>query len=255
MLGQLKSQREAQRESLTELSTCVQRMEVDQPGPPYEPGTGEKAHEVLMILRGWITHVHQILSQGHSDRILKRCDQYIEGPSHSGSFVIRPVDVVPYSSTTASGPRQREAEEVMGRNAMAPSPSVGRRRIRSSRYQIPTCRPLFSRPWDDFQAEDHQEFLQKLRNRLMSFQFKGMFVRFSSWAWLIASLTPDSDEAPPTYRERMIVHCECALLAHLHDKSNIRPIIPYVGFSKVSCQLCHLYFQCYSAVTGAVVLT
>ncbi len=65
----------------------------------------------------------------------------------------------------------------------------------------------------------------------MSFQSKGMFARFSSWAWLIASLTPDSVEAPPTYRERMVVHCECALLAHLHDESKIRPIIPYVGVS------------------------
>ncbi|KAI0310877.1 hypothetical protein OF83DRAFT_1178113 [Amylostereum chailletii] len=52
-------------------------------------------------------------------------------------------------------------------------------------------------------------------------------------------------------RYKAHVHCECALLASLHG----RRFIPYIGVSKLSCKLCHMYFSAYSEVMGASIAT
>ncbi|KAI0708816.1 hypothetical protein C8T65DRAFT_829892 [Cerioporus squamosus] len=51
------------------------------------------------------------------------------------------------------------------------------------------------------------------------------------------------------------IHCECALLAHLHNSEDIDSVIPYVGVSKLSCWLCWTYFECYRAITGSLIRT
>ncbi|KAJ7636028.1 hypothetical protein DFH06DRAFT_1219764, partial [Mycena polygramma] len=53
------------------------------------------------------------------------------------------------------------------------------------------------------------------------------------------------------FRNPRPVHCECALLAALHDL----PAIPYIGVSKRSCGFCRLYFDAYGAVTGSIITT
>ncbi|KAI0318777.1 hypothetical protein OF83DRAFT_1230262 [Amylostereum chailletii] len=53
-----------------------------------------------------------------------------------------------------------------------------------------------------------------------------------------------------TYKD-VAVHCECALLAHLHR----RTLIPYIGLSKLSCFLCHEYISAYAQLTGVLITT
>ncbi|KAJ7498669.1 hypothetical protein FB451DRAFT_1548487 [Mycena latifolia] len=47
------------------------------------------------------------------------------------------------------------------------------------------------------------------------------------------------------------VHCEVALLAHLHG----RAALTYIGVSKLSCPMCHIYFAAYREATGVQMTT
>ena len=63
------------------------------------------------------------------------------------------------------------------------------------------------------------------------------------------------DEEPVSGELRPCVHCECAVLAHLHNTGDIRRVIPYVGVSKPSCTLCSTYFECYRGATISTIST
>ncbi len=53
-----------------------------------------------------------------------------------------------------------------------------------------------------------------------------------------------------------VIHCECVLLTELQKlASEGRPIIAYIGVSKLSCALCHLYFECCRKITGTAITT
>ncbi|RPD60654.1 hypothetical protein L227DRAFT_653322 [Lentinus tigrinus ALCF2SS1-6] len=62
-----------------------------------------------------------------------------------------------------------------------------------------------------------------------------------------------------TFSQSSVIHChcECDVLEELHErsKSKDRQIIPYVGVSKLSCALCHLYFECYREATHSTICT
>ncbi|RPD75900.1 hypothetical protein L226DRAFT_570127 [Lentinus tigrinus ALCF2SS1-7] len=66
-----------------------------------------------------------------------------------------------------------------------------------------------------------------------------------------------SDDGTFSQSSVIYCHCECDVLAELHErfKSKDRQIIPYVGVSKLSCALCHLYFECYREATDSTICT
>lgn len=49
----------------------------------------------------------------------------------------------------------------------------------------------------------------------------------------------------------MPAHCECQLLAKIHN----RPAIPYIGVSKLSCAFCDTYFAAYRDATRSKIRT
>ncbi|RPD59443.1 hypothetical protein L227DRAFT_564163 [Lentinus tigrinus ALCF2SS1-6] len=51
------------------------------------------------------------------------------------------------------------------------------------------------------------------------------------------------------------IHCECAILVELDKISHTRPVIPYVGVSKLSCAFCHAYFTAYRQSKGSDIMT
>ncbi|RDX47173.1 hypothetical protein OH76DRAFT_798535 [Lentinus brumalis] len=57
------------------------------------------------------------------------------------------------------------------------------------------------------------------------------------------------------YDAATVLHCECVVLAKLHELAPERRIIPYVGVSKLSCALCDAYFDCYRKATRAAICT
>ncbi|KAI0317346.1 hypothetical protein OF83DRAFT_150491 [Amylostereum chailletii] len=60
-----------------------------------------------------------------------------------------------------------------------------------------------------------------------------------------------ADQIVECYKEHVDVHCECALLAHLHG----RVFVSYIGVSKMLCPLCHLYITAYTKMTKVQVAT
>ncbi|KAJ7134253.1 hypothetical protein C8R44DRAFT_729731 [Mycena epipterygia] len=61
--------------------------------------------------------------------------------------------------------------------------------------------------------------------------------------------TSNSDHVQRTYED--YVHCEAALLAHLHGRTSSI----YIGLSKPSCALCAMYFAAYREATGIQMTT
>ncbi|RDX44069.1 hypothetical protein OH76DRAFT_1474561 [Lentinus brumalis] len=257
VLGQLQSQGEAQRNTLTELATCVQMMDtllVDKPGPPYDAGTSENDRKKLVVVRGFITHVYQILSDDEFKHMLQLCDKYLEAqrlrqakisgtPQKSWTvtrWVTKFVSVRHDFAKILGFVRSRTMSSLLEKDPeILCVPARGQVERRVFEISDTDVRDVLRQAgWDDLKVEDYQDFLERLQSRLAFFQ---------------SNESPD--EEPPTYHEKMAVHCECALLAHLHEEAKIRPPIPYVGLSKLSCQLCHLYFDCYSDITGTSVHT
>ncbi|KAI0714293.1 hypothetical protein C8T65DRAFT_738759 [Cerioporus squamosus] len=90
--------------------------------------------------------------------------------------------------------------------------------------------------WKDVEDEEYDDLVENLRRNL------------NRMANQVSSGPVHSvDESVSS-----TVHCECALLAHLHDQG-IEDIVAYVGVSKHPCWLCAMYFACYREVTGSVI--
>ncbi|CDO75726.1 hypothetical protein BN946_scf184921.g2 [Trametes cinnabarina] len=96
--------------------------------------------------------------------------------------------------------------------------------------------------WADIGNEEYAELVDKLRRTLKK----------STGQTSAASV--HSANGTISGRVHPFVHCECALLAHLHDQG-MGDIVAYVGVSKLSCWLCAMYFACYREVTGTVINT
>ncbi|KAI0309907.1 hypothetical protein OF83DRAFT_1288388 [Amylostereum chailletii] len=60
-----------------------------------------------------------------------------------------------------------------------------------------------------------------------------------------------ADNSVECFKKRVDVHCECALLAHLHA----RLFVPYIGISKLTCSVCHLYMAAYTKTTDVPIAT
>ncbi|TFK81208.1 hypothetical protein K466DRAFT_347037 [Polyporus arcularius HHB13444] len=71
---------------------------------------------------------------------------------------------------------------------------------------------------------------------------------------IVNKKSADASAASVRSAGESFVHCECALLAHLHDQG-IEDTIAYIGVSKPSCGLCATYFACYREVTGSGITT
>ncbi|RPD52355.1 hypothetical protein L227DRAFT_617898 [Lentinus tigrinus ALCF2SS1-6] len=102
--------------------------------------------------------------------------------------------------------------------------------------------------WTDVAEAQFDEAIEKLRGILKAYAAAAETT--SAPAESIDDRKAVSGELRPPF-----VHCECALLAHLHNSGDIDDVLPYVGVSKLSCSLCLTYFKCYGIVTGSTICT
>lgn len=55
--------------------------------------------------------------------------------------------------------------------------------------------------------------------------------------------------------KRCPIHCEDTLVQHKHPHSSPMPLYTYIGVSKLSCPLCHLFLQEFGKETGKMFKT
>ncbi|KAI0706885.1 hypothetical protein C8T65DRAFT_830229 [Cerioporus squamosus] len=100
--------------------------------------------------------------------------------------------------------------------------------------------------WTDVDDGQYKALVENLRRNLTA----------NETATTISDYVPSPDNPGSVSGElNSFVHCECALLAHLHNSRDISSILPYVGVSKLSCWLCWTYFECCRAVTNTRIRT
>ncbi|TFK87028.1 hypothetical protein K466DRAFT_663331 [Polyporus arcularius HHB13444] len=140
-----------------------------------------------------------------------------------------------------------------------PPRTVSRRTLKVSKELVKSTLKLAG--WSDLATNDSDTDTDTFLDEFME-AFKSKYAkrdrRCSSSA---SSLAEPSSPAVTTtgdtweYDAATVLHCECVVLAKLHELAADRRIIPYVGVSKLSCALCDAYFDCYRTATRAAIYT
>ncbi|RPD73031.1 hypothetical protein L226DRAFT_572484 [Lentinus tigrinus ALCF2SS1-7] len=185
-------------------------------------GTLEPTKEdqkVLMQLR-LFCHiiVRRVIDSPH---IWPLCDDYLRGQSFGTTLG---------TTMTADRPTPQEPR--------SESPAISTTAIKAT---------LREAGWTDVAEAQFDEAIEKLRGTLNAYA--------AAAATASAPAKSTDDQASASGELRPFVHCECAVLAHLHNSGDIDDAMPYVGVSKLSCSLCLTYFECYRIVTGSTICT